>query len=228
MAASSSSLSSAAGGTSTTSASLSPLSRRCRRTPVAARDCWGMASACIRTITPRSLTSNSSSPAPSTLRPTSPSPSRRNLRQRRPMPARFCSRNWSTGTRLPSPLALATNTQGPSLVTSSSPSSSSAPSPSPLRATRSASSAGSTSMLTKRSASRRFIARTPRAVRPRGRNSSSLRRKWIVMPLREPISTLSPGRAWRTQRRSSPSSREMAIKPLERMLLKADKRVRLM
>ena len=81
-------------------------------------------------------------------------------------------------------------------------------------------------MLTSRSPSRRFMARTPRAVRPRGRSSSSLSRKWIVMPLREPISTLSPGRASRTQRRSSPSSREMAIRPLERMLLKAERRVR--
>ena len=43
--------------------------------------------------TPRSLTSNNSSPAPSTLSPTSTSPSRRNFMQRRPMPARFCNRN---------------------------------------------------------------------------------------------------------------------------------------
>ena len=71
------------------------------------------------------------------------------------------------------------------------------------------------------------MARTPRAVRPRGRNSLSLRRKWIVMPLSEPISTLSPGKARRTQVRASPSSREMAINPLERMLEKADSRVRL-
>ena len=48
------------------------------------------------------------------------------------------------------------------------------------------------------------------------------------MPLREPISTLSPGSASRTQRRSSPSSREMAIRPLARMLAKAERRVRLM
>ena len=82
-------------------------------------------------------------------------------------------------------------------------------------------------MLTSWSPGRRFMARTPRAVRPKGRNSSSLRRKWMVMPLREPIRMLSPGRAKRTQVRASPSTRSMAIKPLERMLAKADRRVRL-
>ena len=187
----------------------------------------------MRTITPRSLTRSSSSPAPITLRPTRASPSRRNLIARRPMPARRCRRNWLTGTRLPRPLAEATSTQGPSLAAvSSSPSASRSASPSSSAsaelATWSASSAGSTSMLTRASPGRRFMARTPRAVRPRGRSSSSLRRKWMVMPLVEPIKTLSPGRAWRTQQRASPSSRAMAIRPLERMLAKADNRVRLM
>ena len=47
------------------------------------------------------------------------------------------------------------------------------------------------------------------------------------MPLIEPINTLSPARAKRTQRKESASSRLMAIKPLARMLAKADRGVRL-
>ena len=50
----------------------------------------------------------------------------------------------------------------------------------------------------------------------------------MVMPARDPISTLSPSTASRTQVRASPSSSPIAIKPLERMLLNADRRVRLM
>ena len=83
-------------------------------------------------------------------------------------------------------------------------------------------------MLTKLSPLRRFIERTPRAVRPKGRNSPSAKRKWIVIPAFEPISTLSPGIDNRTQVSASPSSKPMAIKPLERMLLNAERRVRLM
>ena len=50
----------------------------------------------------------------------------------------------------------------------------------------------------------------------------------MVIPFREPIRTLSPGCARRTQVRASPSSSEIAIRPLERMLAKAESRVRLM
>ena len=50
----------------------------------------------------------------------------------------------------------------------------------------------------------------------------------MVIPALEPIKTLSPGTAKRTQVRASPSSRLMAIRPLERILLKAESRVRLM
>ncbi len=47
------------------------------------------------------------------------------------------------------------------------------------------------------------------------------------MPFNDPIRTLSPGIASRTQRNASPSSREMAMSPLERILAKADNKVRL-
>ena len=76
-------------------------------------------------------------------------------------------------------------------------------------------------METRLSPSLKFIDLTPLAVLPRGLNSLRSNLKCIVIPVLDPIRTLSPSFDNLTHFKASPSSKLIPINPFDRILEKA-------